>query len=104
MVTNPEIFSTSVVLAAIGGMAVNLLNLMDVQTQSKDRRPDFKDWLYWLPFVVWPILGGVVAFIYQEANTPLTKVVAFHIGASAPLIIRSMASAIPKTINPGPGA
>jgi hypothetical protein len=105
MATDPGVFSVSVILAAIGGASVNLLNLMELQNVPKERRPDFKDWLYWLPYLIWPLLGGVVAFMYQQADAPLTKTVAFHVGASAPLIIRSMANVIPAPARPtDPGA
>lgn len=66
-----EIFSIPVILAMIGGLTINMLNLLELQNVPKDRRPDFKNFLYWLPFLVWPILGGVVAFIYNDVASPL---------------------------------
>ena len=36
-----DVLSTPVVLAAIGGLAVNLLNLLELQQVPKERRPDF---------------------------------------------------------------
>jgi hypothetical protein len=93
-----EVFSTSVILAMIGGLTINLLNLLELQNVPKERRPDFKDLLYWLPYLVWPILGGIVAFIYNDVTSPLGKLVAFHLGLSTPLILRTMANIIPVQI------
>lgn len=90
-----DVLSTPVVLAAIGGLAVNLLNLLELQQVPKERRPDFADWLYWFPFLMWPIIGGVVGFLYNDLASPLSKLAAFHLGVSSPLILRSLASAIP---------
>jgi hypothetical protein len=96
---------TSIVVAFLGGLSINLLNLMELQNIAKDRRPDFKDWLYWLPYVVWPLLGALLAYVYEASGTPLKPLIALQVGATAPLIIKAMAKAVPKgTIDPGPGA
>ena len=36
----------SILLAAFGGIAINLLNLMELQKLEKGQRPDFRDPLY----------------------------------------------------------
>lgn len=93
-----EVFSAPVILAMVGGLTINVLNLIELQNVPKNRRPDFKDLLYWLPFLAWPILGGIVAFIYNDAASPLGKFVAFHIGLTTPLILRTMANIIPSQV------
>ena len=96
----------SILLAAFGGIAINLLNLMELQKLEKGQRPDFRDPLYWLPFVVWPISGAVLAYAY-ETETDLNAILAINIGVSAPLIIRGFAAASPfrkSSIDPGAGA
>lgn len=97
---------TPLILAFLGGLAVNLLNLMELQNVPKDRRPDFKDLLYWLPYVIWPLMGALLAFLYQETDTQMSRLLAFQVGASAPLILKAMARAIPQQIkiDPGEGA
>lgn len=101
-----EIIIAPIVLAAIGGFVVNVLNLLELQHVPKDRRPDFRDWLYWLPFVAWPLLGGIAGYLYNDNASPLGKLVAFHIGISSPLILRTMASVLPAQARPQlpPGA
>ena len=90
-----EILIAPIILAAIGGLVINVLNLLELQNVPKDRRPDFHDWLYWLPFFAWPLLGGIVGYLYNDSASPLGKIVAFHIGISSPLILRAMANVIP---------
>ncbi len=95
----------SILFAAFGGFAINLLNLMELQNVEKDKWPDFRAPIYWLPFFVWPILGGVLAYAY-ETETDLNAILAINIGVSAPLIIRGFAAASPfrkSPIDPGPG-
>jgi hypothetical protein len=100
-----EILTAPVVLAATGGLVVNVLSLLELQHVPKNQRPDFRDLLYWLPFVAWPLLGGIVGYLYNDNVSPLGKIVAFHIGISSPLILRTMASVLPaqarKQIPPG---
>ncbi len=101
-----EILIPPIVLAGVGGLVVNILSLLELQHVPKDRRPDFHDFLYWLPFVTWPLLGGFVGYLYNDSSSPLGKLVAFHIGLSSPLILRTMVSAIPAQAPPQlpPGA
>lgn len=98
MLLQIDIMSPQVMLAVIGGFTVNVLNLLELRNVPRERRPDFHDILYWLPFLIWPILGGVVAYLYNDSSAPLTKIVAFHIGMSAPLILRSMANVVPHQV------
>jgi hypothetical protein len=96
----------TLLLAAFGGLTVHLLNLVELQNVPKDRRPDFKDWLYWLPFGVSPALAAVVAFAYVNSGTPLSPILAINVGASTPLLLRSFTNANPfrRQVDPGAGA
>jgi hypothetical protein len=99
--------TTSILFAIFGGLAINVLDLLELQNVPIAGRPNFKDILYWLPFIVWPALGGILAFAYTSAGATLSPILAINVGASAPLILRAMASTNPlasKTIDPGPGA
>ncbi len=92
--------------AAFGALAMQLLTLMEIKNIPKTQRPDLKDFFYWFPFIVSPILGGFLAFAYSYPNDPLKPLVAVNIGVSAPLILRSMANINPfdRGIKPGPNA
>lgn len=99
------ILSTPVVLAVIGGVVIDVLNLIELQHVPKEQRPDFRSVLYWLPYLAWPFLGGLLGFLYTSPAAPLGKVVAFQVGLSAPLILRTMANTIPvKPPQTPPGA
>ena len=96
-----------IILAAIGGLIVNLLQLMEYSKMPKYERPDFKDFLFWLPYIIWPILAGVLGYAYQSSGNELSPILALNIGVSAPLIFRAMAEVNPfepKSIDPGEGA
>ncbi|EGQ8137204.1 hypothetical protein CWW57_RS15465 [Vibrio parahaemolyticus] len=86
--------------AAFGAVSIKLLELAEVHKIPKLHRPDFKDWLYWLPFLLMPLLGAGLASMYLMSNIKMTAILAFNIGASAPLILRSMAQINPLDGNP----
>jgi hypothetical protein len=96
-----------VTLAACGGFAINLLHLMEYSSRPKAERPDFKDVLFYTPYIVWPLLGGLLSYAYVESGVKLSPILALNVGLSAPLILRAMVEANPiksRTIDPGKGA
>lgn len=96
-----------ILLATVGGFSVNILQLMEYSKLPKLERPDFKDLLFWLPYFVWPVLGGILAYAYIESGIGLSPLLALNVGLSAPLIFRAMIKANPvkaTSIDPGDGA
>jgi hypothetical protein len=90
----------TIILAAVGGLIYNVLPLLELQKAPKADRPDFKDWLFWLPFFIWPLLAGLLGFAYSSSAQPssgpaMTPLLALNVGLSAPLILRAMAQANP---------
>ncbi len=107
MSPDTSILQSGVIFAAAGALALKMLELAEVRTIPKDQRPDLSDLLYWVPFLVMPILGGGLAYMYIMSDIVLKPVLAVNVGISAPLIIRAMASAAPmqsRPIDPGAGA
>jgi hypothetical protein len=100
------IMQPSVIFAAFGALAMQLLSLLEIRNIPKTKRPDFKDFFYWLPFIVSPLIGAGLALAYIFPNDALKPLVAINVGVSAPLILRSMANINPfeKSIDPGKGA
>jgi hypothetical protein len=97
----------NLLLAFVGGFAINILHLMEYSRRPKTERPDFKDWLFWLPYPTWPLLGAILAFAYQQSGVQLSPILALNVGLSAPLIFRAMIEANPTkptSIDPGKGA
>jgi len=94
--------------ALFGGFAINLVSIVELQNVPKERWPNFKNALYLLPFIIWPILGVGLVYVYASApHIKLDPILAFNVGISAPLIIKSMAQAIPTSlgrVDPGEGA
>lgn len=102
-----EVFTKPVFFAIFGALAIKLLELVELYKVPKLERPDFKDWLYWLPFCVMPFLGGGLALMYTSSNIALQPVLAVNVGVSAPLILRAMAEYNPfqpRVIDTEPGA
>jgi len=81
--------------AVFGAFSIKLLELSELHKVPKIERPDLKDWLYWLPFFILPLLGGGLAHVYISSDTTLSPILAVNVGVSAPLILRAMALANP---------
>ena len=81
--------------AACGGLAANLLPILDLRTVKPEERPDLRSILYWLPFVIVPLLGAGLAAAYIQSGVGLQPIVAINVGITAPLILRAMASSPP---------
>ena len=85
----------NIIIAAIGGAVYNVVPLLELWKTPKQSRPDFGELLYWLPFLVWPILAGFLLFLYDGPEVKFTKLLAFNVGISAPLAIRKMIDILP---------
>jgi hypothetical protein len=96
---------TPIILGALGGVCLDVLNLAELQNVPRERRPDFKDIIYWIPYLAWPVFGAVLAYIYILTKIEMNALFAFQTGLTAPLVLRSLSNAVPKRpIDPGPGA
>ncbi|OGL42890.1 MAG: hypothetical protein A2042_01965 [Candidatus Schekmanbacteria bacterium GWA2_38_11] len=86
-----------ILIAACGGFAYNVVPLLELWKTPKESRPDFGELLYWLPYIAWPFLAGFLLYLYESPELKLSKLLAFHIGVSAPLVIRTMIQVLPVT-------
>ena len=88
----------SVCLCLLGGGTLQLLNVVDALSAPPDRRPDFKSVAYYLVIVINLVLSGILGYVYFDDTQQLNKVVYFHVGISAPLILRSLATSVPEIV------
>jgi hypothetical protein len=75
----------------LGGISANCLRLFSFVGQSgPQRQAVLGDKLYKFEFIILPFIGGIVAAAYGEAGSYSTHVyvLPFHLGLSAPAIIR----------------
>jgi hypothetical protein len=87
-----------VLIPLLGGAAMQILYLIDALNAPKDRQPDFKSFSYYLQMVCNIALSGILGYVYFDAQQQLNKIVYFHIGLSAPLILRTLATTIPEVV------
>ncbi|HEX4961973.1 MAG TPA: hypothetical protein VF173_14120 [Thermoanaerobaculia bacterium] len=92
-----------IVIAAIGGFVLSMMNLWEDSKKDKPRRVP-KDFLYWLFFCFWPVAGGGLSWLYFLDGSTLRPLLAFSIGLTAPTTIQAMINRAAKTDNPPPNA
>ena len=80
-----------------GGLAINLLRLAELANVLPAQRPaTFRDPYYLIQFICLPLIGGGLAYTYHASGTVLSPILSLNIGASAPLILKNFASALPS--------
>lgn len=92
------LLNEAVLIPAMGGLAIQLLSLLELAKIPVSQRPDLKSPVYWIPYFVNPFLGGLLGFAYFHNQQQINLVLAIHIGASAPITLRMMASSRPPKI------
>jgi hypothetical protein len=91
-------FSEPVIISTLGGAAVQLLYLVDGLNAPSDRKPDFKSVSYYFGILVNIALSAILGYVYFDDTQKLNKIVYFHLGASAPLILRTLATSLPELV------
>ena len=91
---------TLMLIAFIGGILANLLRLAENETKPIGERPTIT-WLYKLMFVLVPLGGSLLVYVYIYDGTPITAFLSLQLGASAPLILKQLASAAPALAKTG---
>ena len=85
-----EYLNERVIIGAFGGLIYCLLQFLQVCATPRESRPDFKAILYWLPYPIMVFLGGFLVYVQDTPQAPLSKILAFQIGVSSPLILKQM--------------
>lgn len=86
----------SLILAAVGGFIMNMMNLHEDHKRPQNRRT-IKDVLYWIFFCFWPFAGAFIAYLYMVSGTELKGFSAFFAGLTAPSFLQNLMA---KTLAP----
>ena len=81
--------------ACFGALAIKLLELAELGKVPIANRPNLKDPVYWIAYLVMPLLGGGLAYAYVASSVEMKPMLAINVGVSAPLILRAMAQLNP---------
>jgi hypothetical protein len=82
----------TIAIAAFGGLLLNIVPLWeDTKKAKSDRAP--KDVLYWMFYIIWPLVGAGLAYIYLLDGSKLRPFLALSVGLGAPTTLRSLISA-----------
>ena len=81
----------------LGGVAAEVLRWFQIREELHKGVPEWaKSWPYWVVTFFMAALGGLLVWMYQSSgDVRLSEVLAFNIGASAPLILTSLTSQLP---------
>ena len=97
------IFTEGVILSALGGLAYPLLTLLERIQQPNAKKIDLKDLSFYVSIVIYVFLASIIGYIYFHGKADFQvndRLLAFHVGITAPLLIRTLATALPKNSTP----
>ena len=82
----------------LGGCASEVFKWFRIREELHKGLPDYaKSWSYWIATISMAALGAVLVFMYQASDdVVLSHILAFNIGASAPLILEKLVSGVPR--------
>lgn len=91
-----------VLFGLAGGCAAEALKWYRIREDLHSGVPAYaKNWLYWIVTGIMAVMGGLLVFAYQASDeVSLSPILALNIGASAPLILGTLAGQIPQ-FDPG---
>ena len=93
-----EVCWQMIVLGFVGGCAAELLQWFRIRRELYRGIPDWaKSWSYWIVTIAMVGVSALLVFMYSIKSNPI---LAFNVGASAPLILKSLVEQVPQ-IDPG---
>ena len=93
-------FHQPIVYCILGAVAVQLLSIIDACRHSANERPDYRSLRFYVKFLASVLVAAIVGYIYFENADAYDRIVYFHTGASAPLLIRSLSASMPLVVKP----
>jgi hypothetical protein len=81
---------------AVGGVACELLHWYQLARQPGGAARFSGGMLYWLTTVGMIALGAVIPLLYIESTA--SALLCFHLGASTPLVLQKLVSALPAAV------
>ena len=76
-------------LGVVGGIAFDFIPLYSFRWDEA-RPPWIKSWYFWITGLGMWIFGGGLAYLYHQQLSEFSPILALHVGASAPLLIRRL--------------
>ena len=90
-----------ILIGVAGGFAAELVQWFGLRYTLHRELPNWsRSWLYWIITVLMSIAGGGLVYLYLISGTKFTPILAFNVGASAPLLFAKL---VQQTPPPDPG-
>lgn len=85
----------AILLSAAGGAAYQLFPFIE-GLRGGNTIPSQLNWRTMIFLVSYAILGALIGYAYFDSTNSFNKMLAIHVGASAPLILRTLGTTVPK--------
>lgn len=92
------IFSEPIILSGLGGLTYPLLVYLEHDSTKKSKQITFKKTRDYVAVFIYVFFALLVGYAYFKGQNEVNRLLAIHIGISAPLILRTMSNIIPTEI------
>jgi hypothetical protein len=75
------------------------MNLWEGSKRQKSERVP-KDPLFWIFFVLWPVIGGALGLVYYADGSVLRPLASLSLGLGAPATLKSLMSTVAQPVGP----
>ncbi|SDE92333.1 hypothetical protein SAMN04488121_101185 [Chitinophaga filiformis] len=83
----------------LGAIAVQLLEIVETSKIDYPKKPTYKSIEFYILTVASILMDTIVGYIYFDNQHTYNRIVYFHTGASAPLIVRMISNKLPAAVN-----
>lgn len=92
------IFTEPVILSGLGGLSYPLLTFLEFDDMKKGKRITFRRFRDYFAIFIYIFLAVLMGYAYFEGKEEVNRLLAIHIGISAPLIFRAMTNVLPSGV------
>jgi hypothetical protein len=89
-----------IVYCLLGAIAVQIVKFIDDSRLPPDKRPHYLSPLYYIRGILVLLVAVILGYVYSESQPIGNRIIYFHTGACAPLIIRAFVNTLPTNMLP----
>lgn len=94
-----EFFTEPMILCSLGGFCYPFLIFLEYDAAKKSKTITFTKLRDYISLIIYVFFALLVGYAYFSTNEEVNKILAIHVGVSAPLILRTMANTLPSGIS-----
>jgi hypothetical protein len=92
------IFQPPIICCVLGAISVQFIQFIEAANLPRKRKPDYRSFQFYMTVLFSLAIAGIVGYIYFDGDVAHSKIVYFHTGVSAPLLVKKLYARIPAAV------